>query len=226
MAFHSYPQLIRYVFNRNQFGPPWRVTATSPWSRIAHLASGLPHATQSPYSDSLSLRLRLNGLTLLRTVTRRLIKQKARRHPVPKDIGLRLLVGTRFQVLFHSPLGVLFTFPSRYWFTIGHQRVFSLGEWSPQIPTGFFVPRGTWDPNPGSPAPLPYRTVTFCGAPFQTLQLGTRFLTPRPDCSRNRFGPTTPMSQRLQAYMTSVWAVPFSLAATGGIAVAFSSYGY
>lgn len=34
--------------------------------------------------------------------------------------GLELLVGTRFQVLFHSPSGVLFTFPSRYWFTIGH----------------------------------------------------------------------------------------------------------
>ncbi len=34
--------------------------------------------------------------------------------------GLELLVGTRFQVLFHSPPGVLFTFPSRYWFTIGH----------------------------------------------------------------------------------------------------------
>jgi hypothetical protein len=34
--------------------------------------------------------------------------------------GLRLLVGTRFQDLFHSPSGVLFTFPSRYWFTIGH----------------------------------------------------------------------------------------------------------
>src|SRR2546422_1677798 len=32
---------------------------------------------------------------------------------------LRPLVGTRFQDLFHSPPGVLFTFPSRYWCTIG-----------------------------------------------------------------------------------------------------------
>ena len=44
---------------------------------------------------------------------------------------------------FHSPLGVLFTFPSRYWFTIGQTLVFSLGEWSPQLPTGFHVPDGT-----------------------------------------------------------------------------------
>ena len=29
--------------------------------------------------------------------------------------GLYVLVGTRFQVLFHSPPGVLFTFPSQYY---------------------------------------------------------------------------------------------------------------
>ena len=51
--------------------------------------------------------------------------------------GLRQLVGSRFQVLFHSPPGVLFTFPSRYWFTIGRQGVLSLRGWSPQIHTGF-----------------------------------------------------------------------------------------
>ena len=63
-----------------------------------------------------------------RTATRWLILQKARRHG---SCPLRLLVGARFQVLFHSPPGVLFTFPSRYWSTIGHRRVFRLGGWSP-----------------------------------------------------------------------------------------------
>ena len=116
-----------------------------------------------------------------------------------RNIGLRLLVGIRFQVLFHSPLGVLFTFPSRYWFTIGHQRVFSLGGWSPQIPTGFHVSRGTWGLDPRSPAPLSYRTVTFCDAPFQTLRLGLGFLTPRPGRSRNQSSPATPTPQRLRA---------------------------
>src|SRR5699024_8077313 len=60
--------------------------------------------------------------------------------------GLRLLVSTRFQVLFLSPSGVLFTFPSRYWFAIGHQGVFSLGRWSSRIPTEFLVFRRTQDP--------------------------------------------------------------------------------
>ena len=56
-----------------------------------------------------------------------------------------MLVSTRFQVLFHSPPGVLFTFPSRYFSTIGHQVVFRLGGWSPRIPSGFLVSAGTLD---------------------------------------------------------------------------------
>ena len=52
----------------------------------------------APYSDSLSLRLlRLNGLTSPVTVTRRLIMQKARCHPIS---GLQPLVSVQFQVLF------------------------------------------------------------------------------------------------------------------------------
>ena len=59
--------------------------------------------------------------------------------------GLSVLVNTRFQVLFHSPPGVLFTFPSQYFFTIGHRVVFRLGGWSPHLPTGFHVSGGTLD---------------------------------------------------------------------------------
>jgi hypothetical protein len=55
------------------------------------------------------------------------------------------LVGTRFQVLFHSPPGVLFIFPSRYLSAIGHQGVFRLRGWSPQIHTEFHGLRATWD---------------------------------------------------------------------------------
>ena len=58
---------------------------------------------------------------------------------------LCLLVNIGFQVLFHSPPGVLFTFPSRYCSSIGHQVVFRLGGWSPRLPTGFHVSRGTLD---------------------------------------------------------------------------------
>ena len=69
--------------------------------------------------------------------------QKARRHP--NKSGLRPLVGARFQVLFTPLLGVLFTFPSRYWFTIGLSVVFSLSGWCRQIQTGFLRSRPTQD---------------------------------------------------------------------------------
>ena len=58
---------------------------------------------------------------------------------------LLLLVNIGFQVLFHSPPGVLFTFPSQYFFSIGHQGVFSLGGWSPRLPARFLVSRSTPD---------------------------------------------------------------------------------
>ena len=44
-------------------------------------------------------------------VTRRTVLQKVRRRT---HMVLRQFVNTGFQVLFHSPPGVLFTFPSRY----------------------------------------------------------------------------------------------------------------
>ena len=58
---------------------------------------------------------------------------------------LCVLVNIRFQVLFHSPPGVLFTFPSQYFSTIGHQVVFRLGGWSPRLLIGFHVSDNTPD---------------------------------------------------------------------------------
>ena len=85
---------------------------------------------------------------------------------------LLLLVSLRFQILFHSPLGVLFTFPSLYLFTIGHQVVFSLTEWSPWIPIRFHVSDGTRDASRALVV-FDYRAVTFFGLTFQTVLLTT-----------------------------------------------------
>ena len=72
--------------------------------------------------------------------------------------------------LFHSPPGVLFTFPSRYWFAIGHRLVFSLGGWAPRIRTGFHVSRPTWDAA-GAAGGFGYGALTRCGRPFQAVPL-------------------------------------------------------
>src|SRR5881296_528465 len=122
-------------------------------------------------------------------------------------MALPLLVSTRFQVLLTLLAGVLFTFPSRYWFTIGRRIVFSLRRWSSQIPTGFHVSRGTWVCRPGRPAHFAYRTITVYGEPFQDssamgglCNFPTR-LQPHPATSRNTEYTTL---AGLNAY--SVWA--------------------
>jgi hypothetical protein len=149
LAFHPYPQLIPSFFNSNGFGPPLGFTPASPWPWVDRFGFGSAATySSSPCSDSLSLRLRL-----LRALTSHVTSnspdhnakgtQSQERAALRPHLPLLPLVGTRFQDLFHSPPGVLFTFPSRYWCTIGHGRVFSLGGWSPQIPTGFLVSRRT-----------------------------------------------------------------------------------
>ena len=83
---------------------------------------------------------------------------------------LCVLVNTGFQVLFHSPPGVLFTFPSQYSSTIGHQVVFRLGGWAPHILTGFHVSADTLDTaNPS--LRFTYKTLTFFGGASHPLRL-------------------------------------------------------
>ena len=77
LEFLRYPQVIPGLFNERGCGPPLRLTATSACSWIGHPVSGLIHVTNSPYSDSLSLRLRnSSSLTLLHALTRRTVLQK------------------------------------------------------------------------------------------------------------------------------------------------------
>ena len=54
-------------------------------------------------------------------------------------------MGARFQELFHSPPGVLFTFPSRYWYAIGQTGMLRLTPRSVRIHAGFHEARATWD---------------------------------------------------------------------------------
>ena len=81
---------------------------------------------------------------------------------------LRPLVNERFQGLFHSPPGVLFTFPSQYWSSIGLPSIFSLTGWSPLIPTVFLVSRRTQDTTTTTRS-CPYWIITLYDVHFHTL---------------------------------------------------------
>ena len=143
LEFLRYPQFIRCLFNDNQFGPPLDFTLASSWPWIGHPVSGLLYMTYSPFSDSISLRLHSFLEFNLATYNNSL--DRSTKSTISRLKSLYLLVNIGFQVLFHSPPGVLFTFPSRYCFTIGHQVVFSLMGWSPLVHTRFPVSRTTLD---------------------------------------------------------------------------------
>ena len=103
---------------------------------------------------------------------------------------------------------MLFTFPSRYSFTIGHTRVFSLGGWSPQLHARLLESGVTQELHYAASIAFAYRAITVYGAPFQGTSTGF---------SLRVCGSYNPAATR-----TSVWALPSSLAATLGISVDFS----
>ena len=149
MAFHPYPQLIRKLFNVYRCGPPECVTTPSAWPWVDHQVSRQQQPTTTPCSDSLSLRLRTSTyLTSPVTVTRRLIMQKARRHP-PSG-RLRPLVSVWFQGLFHPGTPRPFHRSLTVLSTIGLLVVFSLGRWYCRIQRKFHWLPPTQDTQPQS----------------------------------------------------------------------------
>jgi hypothetical protein len=188
------------------------------------------HPGAAPYSDSVSLRLRHRCLKLA-------AQHNSPAHssigtpsgiPVPKDrhsppTACRHTVSGSISLPFRGSFHLSLTVLVRY----RSPGVFSLGGWSPQIPTEFHVPRGTQERCRGSPRPFTYRALTVCGLPFQDSSVRTR-IGHFPAGPQS--GPTAPYNPRGATpagyHAPRVWAVPVSLATTPGISVDFFSFGY
>ena len=100
-----------------------------------------------------------------------------------------MLVSTRFQVLFHSPPGVLFTFPSRYCSSIGHRVVFRVGGWSPHVQSRFHVSRPTLDTAMSTHLSLTGLSPSLAGFPKTVLlNLLNQLCGPNPGMHASRFG--------------------------------------
>ena len=112
LEFLPYPHLIATLFNGCAFGPPLPFTATSSWTWVDHPVSGLPELTSRPIKTWFPFGCGPEDLNLACSIYSPDRSTKSTRSPVD---GLSVLVSTGFQVLFHSPPGVLFTFPSQYY---------------------------------------------------------------------------------------------------------------
>ena len=111
LEFLPYPHLIPTLFNGCGFGPPLPLTAASAWTWIDHPVSGLLRLTVALFRLGFPSAPDMKSLTSPASATRRTVLQKVR----GCAFALPQLVDTGFQVLFHSPPGVLFTFPSQYY---------------------------------------------------------------------------------------------------------------
>ena len=132
LEFLPYPHLIATLFNGCAFGPPRDFTPASSWTWVDHPVSGLPVLTLALFRLGFPTAPRLDRLTLPAPATRRTVLQKVR----GCACALPQLVNIGFQVLFHSPPGVLFTFPSQYYALSVTKEYLALGGGPPEFPQG------------------------------------------------------------------------------------------
>ncbi len=107
-----------------------------------------------------------------------------------------LLWAYGFRFSFTPLNGVLFTFPSRYWFTIGSRIVFSLGSWSTQLPTRFLGPRRTQMAHPRSHSHVRYGALTLSSRPSHAVPLCECSCNFARSCMSLQCVSTTPRQQR------------------------------
>ena len=179
--------------------------------RLRPLAGPCPCQTRfrcASGCDSLRLATKMNSQTHSPKGTP---SGLAAHHPVARGhrppLALRLFVGIRFQVLFHSASSRTFHLSLTVLVHYRSSSVFSLGGWTPRLPTGLACPVVLRIPT-GARLAFVYGTGTLCGWLFNTIQLTTWLVTPicrsyNPGLAPRRGRP--------------VWADPRSLATTSGI---------
>ena len=144
LEFLRYPQVIPAFFNRRlvRSSMKFYFHFNLPMDRSPGFGSTAPNSLalfRLAFASAPSFPL----LTSLATVTRRSVLQKVRDRT---SLVLSLLVNTGFQVLFHSPPGVLFTFPSRYYTLSVTKSYLALGDGPPAFPPDYTCPVVLWIP--------------------------------------------------------------------------------
>jgi hypothetical protein len=175
LEFLPYPQVIPSFCNTSEFEPrriftsaslcPWRAHVVSgriaatlrllqtrfPWGCPALAQVNLATSMHSPDHSTKGTPLALGGTIPQWPLT-------AGKYEVSGSLS------SPSRGAFHLSLTVLVHYRSQW--------VFSLGGWSPLLPTRFRVSRGTQDPSPSVVAHR-YRTVTVSGRAFQHVRVSS-----------------------------------------------------
>ena len=126
----------------------FRLASPCPW--VAHLVSGLIPATIRPIQTRFRYGFGCYSLNLATEINSQAHSPRGTLSGIAGNISisralnpllaLQLFVGFRFQVLFHSPNRGTFHLSLTVLVHYRSPNVFSLGEWTPQIPTGLACP--------------------------------------------------------------------------------------
>ena len=125
-----------------------RLASPCPW--VAHPVSGLIPATIRPIQTRFRYGFGCNSLNLATEINSQAHSPRGTLSGIAGNIcistalnpllALQLFVGFRFQVLFHSPNRGTFHLSLTVLVHYRSPNVFSLGEWTPQIPAGLACP--------------------------------------------------------------------------------------
>ncbi len=125
-----------------------RLASPCPW--VAHPVSGLIPATIRPVQTRFRYGYGCHSLNLATEINSQAHSPRGTLSGIAGNIcistalnpllALQLFVGSRFQVLFHSPNGGTFHLSLTVLVHYRSPNVFSLGEWTPQIPAGLACP--------------------------------------------------------------------------------------
>jgi hypothetical protein len=157
LEFLPYPQVIPQFCNTGGFGPRRGLTPASPCPWVAHPVSGLIPATarrplqtrfrcgsaalpplnlQAPRSRGVrAAEINSPDHSTKGTPSARISAKLTQPPPTARRYRVSGSLSSPSRGAFHPSLTVLVRYR---W-----PRVFSLGGWSPQLPAGFLVPRGT-----------------------------------------------------------------------------------
>ncbi len=184
LAFHPYPQVIPALCNGHGFGPPRACSArfTLPMGSSPGFGSVQrdwpPFRTRFPSgSGCRCLSLATPNYSLAHST-------KGTPSPVSNLTSSDRLEAHGFRICFTPLVGVLFTIPSRYWFTIGRWSYLALGGGPPSFPPNVTCWAVLTSPDHWRPVAVDYGTLTLCGVPFQH---------PSSDAGRSQRGVSRPL---------------------------------
>ena len=126
----------------------FRLASPCPW--VAHTVSGLIPATMRPIQTRFRYGFGCHSLNLATEINSQAHSPRGTLSGIVRNgsisrvlnslLALQLFVGFRFQVLFHSPNRGTFHLSLTVLVHYRSPNVFSLGEWTPQLPTGLACP--------------------------------------------------------------------------------------